>query len=348
MVDDRFKKIVENLPEVVWLLDDEFQEVLYVNSVYEKFIKRIESEGDWSLSRENLIDPINEQAAREWLTQIEQDIADGTWSEEYEYEVNITAQDGTEYWVETIGIPMVQDEAVVGFVGLSSDITEQVARQKELEDEVNRLDQFVSMISHDLRTPLTVARANYDLYKETQDPEALEKIGEAISRTEEITSDLLELSGHKNMSSESTVVSLETTAREAWQRIDAPEATLETQQGEIIMDRSKLQTLFENLFRNAVEHGGSNVTVRVGLLDNGFYVEDTGSGMADNLGKEVLEHGFTTGDTGSGIGLTIITRIAELHNWTIEMGESQEGGARFEFHQTNKEPDPINSDIKWA
>lgn len=40
-------------------------------------------------------------------------------------------------------------------------------------------------------------------------------------------------------------------------------------------------TLFENLYRNAVEHGGSEVTVTVGTLKDGFYIEDDGVGVPD-------------------------------------------------------------------
>ncbi|AKH97015.1 sensor histidine kinase [Halanaeroarchaeum sulfurireducens] len=98
-------------------------------------------------------------------------------------------------------------------------------------------------------------------------------------------------------------------------------------------DPTMLQTLFENLFRNAVGHGGFDVTVRVQPLPDGFLVEDTGSGISMDLREEVMEHGFTTGYSGTGIGLTIVQRIAEDHDWCVSLGVSSEGGARFEFRQ---------------
>ncbi|MDS0474680.1 HAMP domain-containing histidine kinase [Natrinema sp. 1APR25-10V2] len=82
-------------------------------------------------------------------------------------------------------------------------------------------------------------------------------------------------------------------------------------------------------------HGGEDVTVRVGPLDGGFYVEDTGDGIPPEKQEQVFEHGFTTGYGGSGVGLTIVSRIATGHDLSIALTDSPEGGARFEF---KKEP----------
>lgn len=73
------------------------------------------------------------------------------------------------------------------------------------------------------------------------------------------------------------------------------------------------------------------MTVRVGPLENGFYVEDTGEGIDPEEHDTVFEHGYTTGYSGSGTGLTIVSRIAQAHNWTVSLTETNEDGARFEF-----------------
>ncbi|WP_248648631.1 sensor histidine kinase [Halorubrum ezzemoulense] len=87
----------------------------------------------------------------------------------------------------------------------------------------------------------------------------------------------------------------------------------------------------ENLFRNSVEHGGEDVTVRVGAIPNGFYVEDTGAGIRDDLRDRPFEDGVTTGEGGAGLGLTIVKQIATAHGWEIGVEQSAEGGARFAF-----------------
>jgi len=131
--------------------------------------------------------------------------------------------------------------------------------------------------------------------------------------------------------------------------------------GNVEADDSRLQELFENLFRNAVEHGGDDVSVRIGTLDeasidetgtddtdtddtgagsalptqrvsrDGFYVEDDGPGIPDDEREKVFEHGHTTAEEGSGLGLSIVSSIADAHGWTVTATESESGGARFEI-----------------
>ena len=91
--------------------------------------------------------------------------------------------------------------------------------------------------------------------------------------------------------------------------------------------------MFENLFRNAIEHNGTGVRVEVGDLDEagGFYVADDGSGISENVRGSAFEPGVSTGCDGSGLGLSIVARIVDAHDWQIRIGESEAGGARFEI-----------------
>ena len=96
-------------------------------------------------------------------------------------------------------------------------------------------------------------------------------------------------------------------------------------------DLNRLRQLFENLYRNAIEHGGSDVTVTVGQLDEGFYVEDDGSGIPEGKREQVFDLGFSTADTGTGFGLSIVQQVVETHGWKIDLTEGKNGGARFEI-----------------
>jgi signal transduction histidine kinase len=83
---------------------------------------------------------------------------------------------------------------------------------------------------------------------------------------------------------------------------------------------------------DAVGHGGPGVTVSVGRFgDDGLYVADDGTGIPANERDEVFEAGYSGAPDGTGFGLTIVRRIAEAHGWTVAVGESESGGARFEF-----------------
>ena len=105
------------------------------------------------------------------------------------------------------------------------------------------------------------------------------------------------------------------------------------------MDASRVQELFGNLFRNAREHAGADATIRVGPLQDGFYVEDDGPGIPPDKRDDVLQSGFTTSAEGTGFGLTIVSQIADAHDWNIDITAGQDGGARFEFHGVERQQD---------
>ena len=70
--------------------------------------------------------------------------------------------------------------------------------------------------------------------------------------------------------------------------------------------------------------------VRVGTFDRGVFVEDDGPGIPEDRREEVFEFGTGTGD-GSGFGLAIVRTVVEAHGWSIDVTESDSGGARFEI-----------------
>lgn len=99
----------------------------------------------------------------------------------------------------------------------------------------------------------------------------------------------------------------------------------------IIADEDRLRQLLENLFRNAIEHGSTDVTVTIGELDEGFYVEDDGPGIPEDERDEVFDAGYSTAVEGTGFGLSIVKQVADAHGWTIRVTDGSDGGARFEI-----------------
>lgn len=149
-------------------------------------------------------------------------------------------------------------------------------------------------------------------------------------------SELLHLTCEGELVHERTEVDLAAIARTVWADCETAPATLEVESSTTLRaDRDRLHELLVNLFENARAHGGSSVTVRVGALDEsdrrGFYVEDDGTGVPADERDDVFEWGHTTTGDGTGFGLAIVAEIAEAHGWEIEVGESIDGGARFEI-----------------
>jgi signal transduction histidine kinase len=148
-----------------------------------------------------------------------------------------------------------------------------------------------------------------------------------------IITDTLTLARQGQAVSDPEPIELVNLVGSCWKNVQTGEATIEIEDEVTIRaDRSRLQHVFENLFRNALEHGGANVTVRVGRIgDHGIYVEDTGSGIPEEDRETVFEPGHTSIPGGTGFGLTIVKRIAEAHGWQVAVVSGTEGGARFEF-----------------
>jgi signal transduction histidine kinase len=108
--------------------------------------------------------------------------------------------------------------------------------------------------------------------------------------------------------------------------------------GAVAIDESRLRQLFENLFRNAVEHAVPDdstewLQVTVGSLGegDGFFVADNGVGIPESDRERVLSAGYSTGSGGTGLGLSIVSEVARAHGWSVSVTEGQDGGARFEF-----------------
>jgi len=86
------------------------------------------------------------------------------------------------------------------------------------------------------------------------------------------------------------------------------------------------------LLRNTVDHGGDDVTVRIGQADeNTVYIEDDGPGVPEDERDAVFDPGYSSGKDGTGFGLAIVQRLAEAHGWDLTLTDSESGGARFEF-----------------
>jgi PAS domain S-box-containing protein len=218
-------------------------------------------------------------------------------------------------------------DEIVGTLALYVDVTE----RKELERQKARLEEFTSLVSHDLRNPLHVARSRAELAREDCDTEHLDHVIRAHERMESLIDDLLTLARSGEDVGELEPVDLASLVERCWANAPTADATLVVATDRSIRaDRSRLRQLVTNLVRNGVEHGGEDVTVTVGDLDDGFYVADDGAGVPDAVRDDVFDDGVTTTEDGTGLGLAIVEDVANAHGWTVTVGESAEGGARFE------------------
>ena len=215
-------------------------------------------------------------------------------------------------------------------------------RDAELQREIDRLEKFAGLVSHDLRNPLNVAAGRLALAQGKVDDEGareeLEAVAAAHDRMEELIEDLLALARHGQTVDEPEPVSLAETAARAWQTVDTGDAVLRRPDDSLAVeaDPERLRTLLENLFTNSVEHGATaadagaadHTTVTVGPLSDGFYVADDGPGFEMDP-EEAVEYGISSDPSGTGFGLAIVREIAAAHGWSLAV--TDDDGVRFAF-----------------
>ncbi|MFW5905535.1 MAG: sensor histidine kinase [archaeon] len=205
-------------------------------------------------------------------------------------------------------------------------------RERRLKQQNDQLEQFASVVSHDLRNPLNVAQARVELLCEDCDSEHIDPINRSLVRMEELIEDLLTLARQGDEVNEPTDTDLRDLCDSCWANVATSEATLQVSTTRSIRaDQSRMQQLLENLFRNAVEHGGADVTVTVGELDDGFYIEDDGPGISDQDHDDIFTMGYSTTTEGTGFGLSIVKQVVDAHGWSVRVTSGTDGGARFEI-----------------
>jgi PAS domain S-box-containing protein len=265
-----------------------------------------------------------EEVADELCHYYEEALAGSTNTFEQEY-------GGERYRIQTVPV-RTDDEKIDHVMAVSQNITEEAEDRRRLKRQNERLEEFAGIVSHDLRNPLAVAEGYLELAQDSDEGEHIRKAGNAIERCQTLTEDLLTLARKGDRVYETDAVVVANVAEECWETVETAAASLIVEAPQTIeADRSRFRQLLENLYRNAIEHGGDDVTVSVELLADGFAVADTGPGIPESDREEIFRAGYSTSRDGTGFGLRIINRVANAHGWEVTVTESEQGGARFEF-----------------
>jgi signal transduction histidine kinase len=222
------------------------------------------------------------------------------------------------------------DGAVVSVLAAGRDISERKRHERAIERQNERLEEFASVVSHDLRNPLNVASGQLRLARKRREPEHLDAVANALDRMIEIVDDVLTMARASQTVDSAEPVSLSAVATESWETVATESAELRVESDRTLAaDPGRLRHVFENLFGNSVEHGGSSVRVTVGATDEGFFVADDGPGIPADERENVFGPGYSTAEAGTGLGLNIVGQMVESHGWEIRVADG-DGGARFE------------------
>lgn len=263
--------------------------------------------------------------------------------------------DGSSFPVEYWSHPAVRDGRVMGAVVTFIDITERKRTLQELEGASRRREQFLAMLSHELRNPLAallnatnVVRMNgADRPNLQKALNVLDRQGKHMAR---LLDDLLDISRIANgkfelrretMSlTEAMDAALESVSTSAEQRQITLERRILSQNPVVVGDSARLQQVMTNLLTNAIRHTKAGGTIYIEVTEQDDWLElnvgDDGDGIAENRLPHVFDmfvqfgrQGHQNGG-GLGVGLALVRSIVELHGGSVAAHSDGEGrGARF-------------------
>jgi PAS domain S-box-containing protein len=283
-----------------------------------------------------------------------------------EHEWTYVRKDGTTFTV-SLNVTTLRDaqNTISGFLGVAVDISEiknyqnslQVAleKEKQLGDLKSR---FVTMASHEFRTPLSTILSSVSLidkYTSVEDLEKREKhvkrIKSAVGNMKDILEDFLSLGkmeeGKIQLNPELLTPAelrdeLEAVIQEM-QRLTKPSQQIThtfTVTEDCNVDRKMLRHIMTNLISNAIKFSpeGSSVDVSCENKKNelAFTIQDTGIGISEADQKHLFERFFRAENAsniqGTGLGLHIISRYLDLVDGHIELASKLNKGSTFIVH----------------
>lgn len=264
--------------------------------------------------------------------------------------------DGRDAWDLVTRLPLSDPSgAVVGIIGIFRDVTEQKRNQEKIHEAVVRRDQFLAMLSHELRNPLgALVTATRLLREGSISAERNERLLDVLSRQSEqmarLLDDLLEASRvtqdkielrKRALDLRPIVQDAAEVAREQLQarRIQL-ELELDPQPLVVEGDPARLQQIQANLLNNAAKYTSPGGHVWVSALREGddavLSVRDDGVGIPPDTLADVFElfvqshRTLDRSDGGLGVGLTLVRGLVERHGGTVAAHSEGEGlGSEF-------------------
>lgn len=207
--------------------------------------------------------------------------------------------------------------------------------QHKMEQFIQREQEFTADASHELRTPLTVINSAAELLLENPELpgvarrqiQRIERAGERMSQMLEILL-LLAREARSTDDTELELCQVEDVVREVVEQhrfmLQGKPVNMHTEITSgfhLPLSKTALAIVLSNLVRNAINYTEQG-EVAVKVADKQIEVRDTGIGIVAEDLESIFERnyrGYNAKNAGSGIGLSIVKRICDRHNWDIDI-----------------------------
>jgi PAS domain S-box-containing protein len=263
---------------------------------------------------------------------------------EYVVEFRLKFRDGSYRWHLARAVPFAEKNKIRQWVGTNTNIEFQKLNEQ-------RKDEFLSIASHELKTPLTSIKAYNQIIQRTNEPGKLrpfiKKSADHIIRLERMISDLLDVtkinSGKMNYVLEPINIStfLKESIESIQQTVDRHQIILDSAPDVIYNgDQLRLEQVIHNFVNNAVKYspGADKILVNASVDQNNVIVsvQDFGIGIARENLTRLFDRYYRVDNTamrfeGLGLGLFISAEILRNHGGSFWIESEQGKGSTFYF-----------------
>lgn len=352
--EERFRQIAENIREVFWVSNPDFTEIIYISPAYSEIWQR--SPDHWYKNPQSWLDFIHPDDRQEVQSAFRQ------FPENFDREYRIIRPNGSIRWIRDRAFP-VRDETgtIYRVTGLAEDITHRKQAETELikalakEKELNQLkSRFVSVTSHEFRTPLAVISSSVSILQNfghklqlEQKHEHYQTIQTYIRHMTKLLDDILFINKAEVEKITFTpevfdIISFcETLTQEI--QLSASDCLLNftsicsEDNSLVCMDKTLLRQILINLISNAIKYSLKSCSINIHLTLTAetatFAIEDSGIGIpTEDLPRlfDSFHRGNNVGTVqGTGLGLSIVKKGVDCHGGKVEVKSQLNQGTTF-------------------
>jgi PAS domain S-box-containing protein len=335
--EQRFHFLLDAIPQQVWTATPDGL-INYVNDVVCNDFGHMEADitGEgW----QQFIHPEDQQSAfHKWAVALRTNT-------EYMIEFRLKFADGKFYWHLARALPLIEDGKATLWLGTNTNIDLQKSNE-------HKKDEFISIASHELKTPLTTVKAFFQLAKREIAPDKklnvfVDKADRQLERLGRLIEDLLDVS--KINAGKMTYNREQFNFRELLaESIESVQQTASRHQINLLMkenfgyegDQHRIEQVVINLLNNAVKYApdGGEITVTCELEDDNIIVAvtDPGIGIAEEHLKGLFDRFYRVDNSSSrfqglGLGLFISAEIVKRHGGSFWIESEIGRGSTFSF-----------------
>ncbi|PSP91798.1 hypothetical protein BRC87_01870 [Halobacteriales archaeon QS_4_66_20] len=251
----KYRSLFEKSQDAIALVEFE-GETPHIAEINEPFRTLFEPPGEGIVGKP-LDDVVAAESQQEEAENVSQRVRQGTYlSGELE---RMTVDGPRDFLWQAVPLTDPATGDVTRAFAVYRDVSALRERERALERERDRLDEFASIVSHDLRNPLQVARGHLEIARDTGGEDHFDTIERSLRRMETLLEDLLVLAREDGTVDGTEPIDIAALVETCWREDIAGNGSLNLRTDRTVMaEQSRLRQLFSNLLGNAVEHGSTS------------------------------------------------------------------------------------------